>query len=234
MKYDIKFILLFSLIVSLTGCVNLPKQDVNPELLAGKNTIAVIRPPEVVQYIVVDYEGHPGMAFGLIAAGDMDSKQKQLTTAMTQLEPPSPSSLLADHVAEQLNKTGYTARVEQGPWKRGEDNADIKFSEIKSDADLVLVLMPTILGFIAPGSFSDYVPSFVTTVILLGKNREEQLYRGFHAYGWKPNVDGFRFPPASRSFANFDALIAEPVVTANALKDAAPAIAVTIAEDLKK
>ena len=222
----------------LVGCAGpVPKIDSSPTALSKVNTVAVIRPPEPKTYAVMNF-GHPGMAFGLIggliAGGDMSSKQDKLTAAVKQNASSQTSSALAENIATRLTKMGFQATVEDGPWEETDGKFKLDIEKISSSADTVLVVAPTIVGFVATGATSDYLPTIAASVTLLGKDRKEQLYRGFHACGWHPNADGWRYSSTPVAFANFDALMADPGKTADSLSSAASAVAVTVAEDLRR
>lgn len=182
--------------------------------------------------------GHPGMAFGLIgglvAAADQNSKQERLTQAVKEKSPILTSGILADSIATQLRRRGFEAKVEEAPWEESDGRFRLDFEKITSSADTLLVVTPTIVGFITTGTTSDYLPTVTAVVTLLGKDRKEQLYRGFHAAGWEPKANGWRHTAPKVTFANFDALMADPTKTAGALNVAASEVAETVAEDLKR
>jgi hypothetical protein len=124
--------------------------------------------------------------------------------------------------------------VEDGPWEEADGKFKLSFDKIQSNADAVLVISPTIIGFVATGVTSDYLPTITAVVTLLGKDRKEQLYRGFHASGWQPKADGWRNSMAKTTFANFDALMADPTRTAASLSEAATAVTSTVSNDLRR
>ncbi|HET7773637.1 MAG TPA: hypothetical protein VFK82_07405 [Burkholderiaceae bacterium] len=221
----------------LAACASpVPKIDSTPAALARVKTIAVIRAPEPKTYTVVNF-GHPGMAFGLvgglIAAGDQKSKQDELSAAMKQGNPALTSAALPEALVSQLNQMGFQARVEDAPWAEVDGKYTLPFDKINSDADAVVVVSPTIVGFIATGLTSDYYPTMTAVVTLLGKDRKEPLYRGYHATGWQPKADGWRFSPAKTTFGNYAALMADPKKSADALSEAARNVAASVARDLR-
>jgi len=230
--------LVIATIAMITGCVGpVPKIDSSPSALTNVKTIAVIRSPEPKIYTVANF-GHPGMAFGLVGglvvAADQNSKQNRLTEAIKEKNTEPTSGSLAESIANQLTRRGFEASVEEGPWEESDGKFKLDFEKITSTADVVLVVAPTIVGFIATGALSDYVPTLAAIVTLLGKDRKEPIYRGFHVAGWKPKADGWRHSSPTVTFSNFDALMSDPAKTAVTLSDAASRIAVTVAEDLKR
>lgn len=226
--------LAISLLAACAGPV--PRIESNPAVLSRIKTVAVINPPEAKTYIVMNF-GHPGMAFGLIgglvAAADQSSKQDQLTAALKK-ENLSVSNTLASGLVARLSGAGFQARAENGPWEEKDGKYILEFDKIQSDADAVAVVTPTITGFIATGATSDYLPTITVVVTLLDKDRKTQIYRGFHAAGWEPKAEGWKHSPATTTFGNFDALMANPSNTAKALVAAAAAVSTSIAEDLRR
>jgi hypothetical protein len=221
---------------ALAACSAVPTVPSKPEVLARIQTVAVIRPPATKTYTVL-YIGHPGTGFGLIggliAAGDMSSKQDRLTEALNKEKLSVPSGL-AENIAERLSQQGFQATVEDGPWEAKDGNSKLDFDKIQSSADAVLVILPTVVGFVATHLGSDYFPTVMVVATLLDKDRKTQLYRGYHASGWEQKREGWKYTPADTSFANFNALMLEPAKTADSLVDAANAVSITIAGDLVK
>ena len=235
---SMKTLLLVVVVAMLAACAGpVAKIDSSPIALAKVKTIAVIRTPEPKTYTVMNF-GHPGMAFGLIggliAASDQSSKQDQLTAALKKLDLAPTSTSLADSIAAQLTRVGFEAKVEDGPWVETDGKFQLTFDQINSSADTVLVVSPTIVGFVATGATSDYLPTITAIVTLLGKDRKETLYRGFHACGWQPKAEGWKYSATKTTFSNFDALMADPEKTAGALRDVSAEIAMTVADDLKR
>ena len=220
----------------LTACAGpVKKVDASREKLATIRTIAVIRPPEPKAYEVMNF-GHPGLAFGVIggaiAASDQSSK-KNLLNASYKERNLAASSKLAGSIAEQLNSSGFEAIVEEGPWEEVDGKFKLSLDKISSTADGVLVVTPTLEGFVATTT-QDYMPTVTAVVVLLGKDRKEQLYKGFHSSGWAPMGDGWRITLAKVTFRNSDALIQDTKASSEALVNAAIAIGQTVGTDLRK
>ena len=225
-----------ALVGVLAGCAGpVPKVDVSAEKIATVKTIAVIRTPEPKTYTVANF-GHPGMLFGaiggLVAAADQSAKQNELSAAFHQRQS-AISSHLADEVAAQLRTAGFEVRVEEGPWEEADGKFNLKFENITSSADAVLVVSPTIVGFISPRMGSDYLPTMTAVATLVGKDRKEQLYRGFHSYGFQPKAEGWKSTAPKATFSDFQVLMADPNAAVHSLEDAGMAIARSVSADLK-
>ena len=237
MFHKLKFLLAVPVFSLLAACVGpMPKIDSSPGKLASIRTIAVIRAPEPKTYTVMFF-GHPGMAFGLIgglvAASDQNDKQERLSKAYRE-QGTAVAANLASQISAELVRIGYDARVEDADWEEVDGKFKLPYEKIKSDADAVLVISSSTTGFVSTGITSDYMPTIWVGVNLLGKDRKEPLYRGFHATGWQPKSDGWKFTPPTKGFANFDALMTDTRTSAKALEDATAGIAATVAADLKR
>ena len=231
-------IVIAMLLVACAGPV--PKIDLAPSAMTNMKTITIVRPPEPKVYAVFNF-GHGGMAFGLIgglvAAADQNSKQEQLAKTYKE-NGVSVCSELSQKIADRLNGLGFNARVEDAPWEEVDGKQILPFKKIISDADAVLVVSPTVIGFVATGLAggysNDYLPTIATVVTLLGRDREAPIYRGYHVTGWKLGAEGWKYTPPTTTFPNFEALNSNPKVSANSLTDAAEKIANSIATDLKQ
>lgn len=241
MSRFLRFIALMPIFIFSSACVGpLPKIETSPTALANIKTIAVIRPPEPELYTVVNF-GHAGMSavagvLGGAAAGGMQGNMMaQVTQNLKRQDPSLISQALPETIARELNKRGYEARIEDGPWERQEGGAfQLQWDKIDSSADGVLVVIPTIVGFVAKGLTADYVPTVIAGVTLVGKNRNEKLYRGFHASGWIPSGDGWQRSEPKITFSNLDSILADQQKAAASLRAGATNVAITVAEDLKR
>lgn len=233
----IRILLCLAFVTLLGACASgSPNVVYKPESSARVRTVAIVLPPEPKKFSVVN-RGHPGLAFalvgGIVVAVDQDRKESEFYQAM-QFQKFSMNAVLGALVRDKLNAAGYDARVADSGWEEKGGRYVLNPGKIRTDADAVLVIVPTTAGFIAGGVTSDYVPAVTVAVRLLGKDRSTELYRGYHAAGWEPREDGWRFTPAARSFKDFYALMVKPSETAGALAQSIAAVAETIAQDLRR
>ncbi|MCL2020873.1 MAG: hypothetical protein FWG81_01915 [Betaproteobacteria bacterium] len=233
---SVKSLLAIATIALISGCASpVPKIDISPNTLTNVKTVAVIRSPEPKTYTVYDFF-HLGRAFGfiggMIAIADQYKKQELLTQAIKEKNETPTSDTLAQSIATQLAYQGFDAKVEEGSWEEIDNGFKIEFEKITSNADAILVVAPTTIGFISTSATSGYLPTITAVLTLFGEDRKEPLYRGFHATGWLPNAGGWRYSPPKVTFSDFGTLMSDPEKAATALSDAASGIAVTVAEDL--
>jgi hypothetical protein len=243
-----RFIPLLAFLIFLTGCSTiLPTVNIEPQTLAQIRTITVITLPKVEHYVYWS-EDRP-----LIFSGGglhRENLRKQLTDAILAQGQPTVVDALAHNIAAQLRQRGFAVEVEQGHWKPVTENSHtLDFEKIDSKSDAFLVpFLSGALGFIEPecmeSSTSDcpgFLPTVIVTAVLYDRDKQTILYRGFHRTGFLDkhrsgvlhSQKGWRETPHSVSFENFNALMADPKATTQALRDATSGIATTIAEDLQ-
>ena len=221
----------------LAACASAPDSvDFAPQAAAGIRSIALVLPPEPRAYSVVNM-GNPALAFalvgGIFVAADQDEKQAELYKAM-KIENFSLSRSLAARLQERLAKAGYRTSVASGAWEERNGRLVLRPDLVASEADALLVVVPITAGFVARGPTEDYVPTVTVLARLLSRDGSKELYRAFHASGWQPRADGWRFSAASSSFSDFAALMARPAASASALARATDSVATSIARDLRR
>jgi len=230
----------------LSACATkVPPVAASPAELSKIHSIAVVRPPEPKTYRLSNLNHPAGSAlsgFGplgilvgsAVATADMSAKQNRLNQAFKD-QRLTISSDLAAKTADELAKRGFAVRVYDGPWKEVNGEWKIEADELASTADAVLVMVPDTVGFIAnPPYVNDYAPTIWAWARLLGSDRKQVVYQGFHAVGFKPASSSWKYLSSTGGFKDFDALMVDTEAAAESLGDAAQAIAVSIAEDLKR
>ncbi len=225
----------------LAACAGpVPKIDLTPQAMAKVKTIAIIRPPEPKLYTVMNF-GHPAMAFGLLGApvaiADLNDKQERLAKTY-HAQHAEVCNQLSRKISDRLASLGFTTRVEDAPWVETNGIPVVQFKDIKTDADAVLVVAPSVIGFVATGLGrgydNDYLPTIVTSVILLGNDREKPIYRGYHDTGWEQFGSGWHYTPPTTTFPDFDSLYTDPNASYRSLVEAADKIATSVVMDLRQ
>lgn len=231
----------------LAACVSpLPKIDSTPETLSGIRSIDVIRPPEITSYSVQMHGQPPQVMFfgaigalipimisGAIATADENSKEKLLNPILKR-ENPQISNTLASSVAARLNEVGYQAQVMEAHWEDIDGQFTLDVSKIRSSADAVLVISPSLVGFRTLADIG-YVPTLTIVATLLGKDRSQTIYKGFHASGYYSQSSGWRNVYVDHvPIPDFDYILNNPGTAVVILKKVTEAIAVNIASDIKR
>lgn len=222
----------------LSGCSGLPKQPLDRKVAAGVTKIALVEAREPDKYETLNF-GHPGMFFGAIggfvAAADMDVKGGQLTDAL-RARGFAIAPTLTQRVAGKLQRNGY--QVERvGDLREIKDGKlTLDYSKIVSDADAVLSISPTLVGFISTRGINSYRPALGLVAELVAKNRQDVLYREYFMYGWETSAGKWVHVPAppAYSFGNFDDLIAQSPLAADGLMVGAEELSERLTRDFPR
>lgn len=224
--------------IVLSACAApLQRVDADAVKLAPVRSIAVIRAPEPKSFTVLNI-GHVGGAFGIIGAAiaeaDRASKESKLSEAF-KAQGMRINGLFADGLVRRLTEMGYDARVEDGTWQEEGGKYKLPTEKIASTADAVVVPEPQLIGFVSPQDSTDYMPTVRIVATVLGKNRNEVLYRGYYSAG-APVIfpEGWKHLPPVARFPNFDALMADTKVSAESIVNAGAALAEAVASELRK
>ncbi len=209
--------------------------DLAPQTQARLHTLAIVMPPRTHAYAVVD-TANPLVALtlvgGIFVAAEQDRKEALFYQAM-QSQKFSFEATLGAALESGLAAAGYRATPLEGVWENRGGRYFLR-PELAGSVDAILVVVPLTTGFVAGGPMADYVPTVTVLARLLSPDGKTELYRAFHASGWQPRAQGWRFTPASKSFSGFDALVAAPAASAAALAEGAAAVSATIARDLSR
>jgi hypothetical protein len=223
--------------IALVGCATPEKVAFNQETAGAIDSVTIVVPPEPKKYTVLN-TAHAGMLFGAIggaiAAMDQLNKEEKFYK-VAQSAKLSVSAALAKATKERLTAAGYTVKVQEGVWEEKDGKWVLQTEKLPAELGAVLVIAPTVVGYVATfAEGTHYLPTIHAGAKLLDKDRKTTLYQGFHSTGWQPASDAWRHTKAQKTFPNFDALMAQPKVSTAALELSAEAIAVSIAEDLRR
>lgn len=225
-------ILFMSLV--LAGCASKPpKVDLAADAAEQLQTITVVKLPPMK--LGVTNLAHPGMVFGaiggIVAAADAKSKTDALNQALAANNYVL-SDAIAASLALKLKEAGYIVKVEGAGWVEEDGKYTLTKEKIPGDGP-VLIVTTAVAGFIATIS-DDYMPTIWAMGRVLAADHATELYRGYHSTGWKPGTSDWKYVKATRTFKNFDVLMADPLATANALTEAADVIAHSMVDDLRR
>ena len=164
--------------------------------------MAVVEAREPVKYMTMNF-GHPGMMFGAIggaiAGADMEAKGTQFKEAV-RTKGFGIAARLSEKIAEDLTQSGY--KVQRVPDSRTESGGKLilDYKSIDTDADAILNVSPTMVGYVSTHGFNDYIPAIGIFAEMIGKDRSEVLYREFLCTdGNLLLVSGFTYLPIART-----------------------------------
>jgi hypothetical protein len=238
-KNTVTWILLVIVLSSLVSCASVPKQAFDKKDAAPVKRIALLQVAEPNDYLVQNMGG-AAMAFGLIggliAAADASSKSDLFTQKMKE-QKLTLRGQMAQAIAERLNAQGYEVVYlsDQRPRVKEDKNAD--YSQIKTDADAILDVWFTVVGYLSPQGSPDYQPWIGTVARLVAANDGSQLYFQSFNYGAKLGYsrDTIEYLPAESKYAyrSFDALMTNSDEAIQGLRQGIPPITTRIIEQLR-
>lgn len=230
--------ILLATITILSGCASFPKQQLDQSAVRKIKKVAVVDAHEPPKYITLNF-GHPGMIFGAIGGGmagaDMEAKGTRFTETIRG-KGFNIATRLSEKVTENLSQNGY--KVDRVPDTREEKDGKLilDYKAVKTDADAILNVTPTMVGYISTHGFNSYIPAIGVIAEMVGKNGSDVIYREFFMYGWEPTAGQWVHVPAqtSYSFDSFQELIDQSTNAAAGLTAGADALSQRIAQDFPK
>ena len=229
------------MLFALTGCVSMPKQQAyNREVHSSLKTIAVLETHETKPSIWI--MNHPGMSFGLIggliAAGDMATKQKKLNENFDAAGF-QPLPYFRERLTAHMTERGYTlvwpnTQVESAKISRGTFGLRKAYTAAQADAQMDINF--GFLGYAAAGATdnSPYRPTATMVVRLVSADGKENFYTDYFAYNNVFNLNQAVAINADRDYMypDFDDLAAAGPRSVEGMKLAIDAIATEIARQL--
>ncbi|MDD5059045.1 MAG: hypothetical protein PHQ60_14345 [Sideroxydans sp.] len=225
-------------VATLSGCANFQKQALDKSMAQKIDKVAIVDAREPVKYVTMNF-GHPGMMFGAIggaiAGADMEAKGTQFTNALRS-KGFAIAQHLTDKTAENLLKRGY--KVEHVPDTRVEKEGKLvlDYKEVKTDADVVMNITPTMVGYVSTRGVNSYIPTVGIVVEMVSKNSSEVIYREHFMYGWEPSAGQWIHVPAETgySYSSFQDLMDKSANAADGLTSGAELVSARIAQDFQK
>ena len=229
------------MLVALTGCVSMPKQQAyNREAHAAIKTIAVLETHNTRPTVFM--LNHPGMSFGLIggliAAGDQASKEKKLNATFAA-EGFQPLDYFRERLTTHMSERGYTlvwpaTQVESAKVSRG--TFGLRKAYLPKQADAQMDINFGFLGYAAAGATdnSPFRPTATMAVRLVSPDGKQNYFTDYFAYNNVFNLaDAVAInAEATHSYPDFDDLAAAGPRSVDGMKLAIDAIAGEIARQL--
>jgi hypothetical protein len=229
-----------TLLVALAGCAAAPKQALDQEAAKNIRKIAVVEAREPVKYVALNL-GHPGMLFGAIggaiAGASMEDNGTKLTSALRAKEF-GISKRLTDKTAEALAALGYEVVRVPDVREVKDGKMALDYRNVHTDADAILNVTPTLVGYISTRGFNDYVPALGVIVELVSKGKDEvnRLYQDRFMFGWEPSAGNWIHVPAPTNYrySNVEELINRSADAGAGLHVGAELVGERLAKDLRK
>lgn len=227
-----------ALLLSLTGCVTIPKVEMAQGSAKSIKTVALLRVTEPNSEVVMNMGGGAaafGLVGGLIQGGVNDSHAKSYSKLVADAKIEfSPTMVQA--ITDALKAGGYDVvyLADQKPTLASDGKTD-DFSGIHTDADAILEVWFTTVGYVSPPSKTAFEPWVAAKVRLLdAKSKKDLYYKTFFAGFEDKMVKNIVYVPvdAKYQYKSFDMLTSAFGESVQGLKDSEGAIATYVGKDM--
>jgi hypothetical protein len=222
-------------VLSIAGCVSVPKVDLDQRASLRSVTVLKIVEPGVVP--VMNLGGPTGM-FGLVGGLVQAGLNDQHTRAYTDLvkgRAVTFAPLLEDGLVASLETAGYrVARSDQKPSVQS-DNRTVDYSGIKVDTDSILHAWFTTFGYVSPPNKMNFQPWVGVRVRVVDSASKKDLYFKTFVCGYEPKLEGAVAIPvdAQYEYESYDKLAERLDHSVAGLRECEQSIVATVARDVK-
>jgi hypothetical protein len=145
-----------------------------------------------------------------------------------------PHESLAQALKTELEAAGHPVRVVQLPWIDKGGLATPELQRLGAGHDRVLAVNASQVGFMTDGVTGNYFPLVRARFSLYGADRNQLLYDGHHTTGPVKSGEGWtQLPLVGPGFRSYEALTAQPALTAGAMREALALVARSAVRDLQ-
>jgi hypothetical protein len=206
---------------SLLGCVSVPKVELQRR--SSVKTVTLLKIPEPAIQPVMNIGG-PSGAFGLVGglvqAGLNDTHTKAYTQIVKERQIAF-APLLEQELTRELNSAGYQVVYSEERPVVKEDNRTVDYSAIHTDADAILHVWFTTIGYISPPNKVAFQPWVGVRVRLLDPGSKNDLYFKTFACGYEVKAENivhvqaglqYEYDSFEKLTSNFDGSVAGLIV----------------------
>jgi hypothetical protein len=210
--------LLAALLASaLVGCVSVPKVELQSR--SSIKTVTLLKIPEPAIQPVMNIGGPSGafgLVGGLIQAGLNDTHTKAYTQIVKERQIAF-APLLEQELTHELNAAGYQVIYSEERPIVKEDHRTVDYSAIHTDADAILHVWFTTIGYISPPSKVSFQPWVGVRVRLLDPGSKSDLYFKTFACGYELKAENivhvqaglqYEYDSFEKLTSNFDGSVA--------------------------
>lgn len=223
-------------LVFLTGCTSLPKKEMDASDQQRIKTVALLHVLEPKKDEVVNIGGAAG-AFGLIGAMVQVSVNEHHTTIYTKDVQDAKiefAPILRDAVMKTLTADGYhPVYLQDQQAKLAADGKSDDFSDIKTDADAIMQVWFSDVGYVSPPELPDFIPTVIIHAEILDSKTKQDMYNKTYACGWdiKHNSVHVVTDPAY-TYSSFDKLTQSFDQSVTGLKTCESDVVALVGKDL--
>ncbi|WP_419687668.1 hypothetical protein ACN22W_26435 [Burkholderia theae] len=226
------------LVTLLSGCVTLPKTDLNADTREKLHSIAILDVTEPKRIGVVNVGGAAG-AFGLIGALAQTAVNASHTSTYTDRVTGGKivfAPVVADGVASRLTENGYqVVKLDGQKVKLAADGKSDDYSGIQTDADAIMNVWFTSFGYMSPPERTDFIPSVVVRARMLDAKTKQDIYFKTYACGYDIKANSVHVESdAAYRYGSFGDLEKNFDKSVEGIKSCEQSISVMIGKDLAR
>lgn len=227
------------LLLGLSGCVTVPKIELNQNESKNIKTIALLNVAEPQSEQVINMGGGAAL-FGLVGGIVQGATNSSHSTSYTKLVADQKihfSPDIVETITNQLTASGFQVVYlnDQKPAVASDGKSD-DFSSIRTDADAILVVWFTTVGYVSPPYSTSFQPWVAVRARLLDAKTKRDLYFKTFSGGYEMKAENSIYVPADSKYKyeSFSALTMEFEDSINGLKESVCAIAHYISKDFSQ
>lgn len=173
--------------VLLSGCASLPKTDLSADARGKLHSIAILDVKEPKTESVMNLGG-AAAGFGLVGAliqAGVNSSHTSTYTKRVASDKVVFAPIVADGVMDRLAADGYqVVKLDGQEAKLSEDGKSDDYSGIHTDADAIMNVWITTMGYISPPESALFVPWVIVRARILDTKTKEDMYFKTYACGY--------------------------------------------------
>lgn len=228
------------LLLGLAGCVTIPKTEMNHQSAKSIKTVALLDVAEPKAEVVMNMGGGAA-AFGLIGGliqGGVNADHGKAYSKLVAAGQVQFSPTMIKSITDELNADGYHVvyLADQRP-KLASDGKSDDFSNVHTDADAILEVWFTTLGYVSPPSKSAFEPWVAVKVRMLDSKSRKDLYFKTFFGGFKDKmIKNIVYVPADAKYQykTFDMLTSSFADSVRGLQETEGAVASQVGRDLAR
>lgn len=173
--------------VLLTGCTTLPQTNLTADSRSKLHSIAVLGVKEPKSEAVMNFGGAAagfGLVGGLIQAG-VNASHTSTYTKKVASDKVVFAPIVADGVTDRLTANGYqVVKLDGQDVKLAEDGKSDDYSGIHTDADAIMNVWITTMGYVSPPESTSFLPWVVVRARILDAKTKQDMYFKTFACGY--------------------------------------------------
>lgn len=224
--------------LGMGGCVSVPRVEMDKASSARIAKVALLKVAPAPSPTVTN-TGGAAVAFGLVGAlvqvGVNSSHGKIYATAVGERTATLAPDMMAA-LADALAQGGYEVVTPETEIIVAEGGDDVDLSSVQTDADAILAVWFTRVGYVSPPGSTSYQPWVVVKARMVDARSRGDLYFKTFSAGYDMRVSNSVYIEGGERFryGSFDDLMARATGSVDGLFSATRAIATHVSADLAR